>query len=554
MKKIFLIFTLLSSILFPLSYQYNGQTFSIEDKKIEKAVNMGINNFVQQYGDDINEEELKTLIINNLLEQEVLLHSSFGKKILIPTKDVEEQFNIIKSEYSDDISFYKALQSQGFTKATLLKELENNLKLEKVRVAIESQAKVTEEELKSYYEENKSNSFFIDKSYEDIKGDIKESLLDKKKGEALRYFIESEKTKVILQKNSSYSNYYSKVVYEKEGFKFTNVDLANKKIMIRIQGISDDELLNEMAKEGIDKELNVVKEAKKLKLKISENLAKEDIISAYREAYQKNLVSTTKVTEKELKEYFAKNADKYFIPELYNVNIIEISIFPSISEKIEAREKAQKVLNLALDGEDFSELAKQYSDDGSAEEGGKLGWFPRGEMVQPFEDEAFNGKVGEVVPYLVETEFGYHLIKVEDKKEDNSEINASHILIIPIITSVGIGEATKKVVELIEKIKSGETTFEKVVKEFSTMPETFEFKNIKKGEYIQGVGSDTLLTDAIYSSKVNELNYVVGDRVYIFIKTKHTNAVEPTLENSLERVKYDLVREKIGARLSEIFQ
>lgn len=554
MKKILLVFMILFNFTFSFTYQYNGQTFSIEDKKIEKAFNIGIDNFIQQYGEYINGEELKILIFSNILEQEVLLNSSFGKKIIIPTKDVEEQFNTVKSEFSDDISFYKALQFEGLTKVTLLKEIENNLKLEKVREAIESQVKVTENELKSYYEENKFNSFFIDKSYEDIKGDIKESLLAKKKGEALRYFIESEKSKVILQKNSSYSNYYSKVVYEKEGFKFTNVDLANKKIMIRIQGVSDEELLNEIAKEAIDIELKVVKEAKKLKLKIPEKLSKDDQISAYREAYQKYLINTTKVPEKEIEEYFNTNTDKYFIPEMYDIKLIELAIVPSDFEKSEAREKAQSILNLALEGENFSELAKQYSEDGSAQNGGQLGWFSRGQMVEPFEDECFSGKVGKVVPHLVETEFGYHIIKVEDKKSDGSEVYASHIIITPKISDVTIQGTTKKIQELMKEIKSGETTLEKVSKDFSIMPDTLNFKNIKKGAYIEGVGQDNLLLDAISSSKLNELSYVIGERAFIFIKTRHINSVEPTLENSIERVKYDLVREKVGEKLSEMYK
>jgi len=552
MKKILLLFTLLSSFIFPLTYQYNGGNYTIDDKKIEKAFILGIDNFIQQYGDDIDEEELKVLIFNNILEQEVLLNSTFSKKIVIATKDIEEQFNTVKSEFTDDISFYKVLQSQGFTKASLLKELENNLKLEKVRLSIETQAKVTEEELKAYYEENRYNSFFINKPYEEIKSDIKESILTAKKGEVLRYFIETEKSKIILQKKSSYSRYYPKIVYEKVGFQFTNVDLANKKIMFRMEGLLDEALLNKTVKAGIDKKLIIVEEAKKLKLKIPENLSNEDKILAYIDAYQKHIIKTTKIPEKELKEYFEKNTNKYFIPENYDIKLIELAIVPSASDKYQAEEKAQEILNLALGGEDFSQLAKQYSEDGSAQDGGELGWFSRGQMVQPFEDESFNGEVGKVVPHLVETEFGYHIIKVEDKKSDDFEVNARHILIMPKVGKVTIEETTKNIQKLIEKIKIGESTFEIVAKDFSIMPDTVDFKDIKKGEYIQGVGENSFLTESISSSKLHEINYVIDDRAFIFIKTRHANSVEPTFENSLERVKYDLVREKVGAKLSEM--
>jgi len=152
----------------------------------------------------------------------------------------------------------------------------------------------------------------------------------------------------------------------------------------------------------------------------------------------------------------------------------------------------------------------------------------------------------------VETEFGYHIIKVEDKKSDDFEVNARHILIMPKVGKVTIEETTKNIQKLIEKIKIGESTFEIVAKDFSIMPDTVDFKDIKKGEYIQGVGENSFLTESISSSKLHEINYVIDDRAFIFIKTRHANSVEPTFENSLERVKYDLVREKVGAKLSEM--
>lgn len=554
MKKIILMFLFIFGTTFSLTYQSNGKKFSIDDRVIEKTFSRSISNSSMQYYDEIEKEELKLLIFNNLLEQEILLNSSFAKKIIIPKKDIEEQFNLVRNGFPDNISFYKALKSDGFTKITLLKELENDIKLEKVKLAIESQAKVTEEEIKAYYNENEYNSYFINKPYEEIKSDIKESILERKRGEILRYFIESEKEIIIPQKNSSYSKYFSKVVYEKKGFKFTNVDLANKKLMFRNEDLSDEDVLDNIVKTGIDKKLLIVQEAKKLNIKILNTLSKEDKILAYIDGYQKYLIGSIKVSEDELKEYFEENRDRYFIPQIYDIELMELAVVPSNSDKIEAKKKAQEILKFALAGEDFSNLAKQYSEDGSAEDGGNLGWFSKGQMVQSFEDEAFNGKAGKVIPYIVETEFGYHIIKIEDKSTDNFEVNASHILITPKISNETIQETTKKVTELIEKIKTGNTTFENIVKNFSITPDRYDFKNIKKGEYIEGIGTVPLLDEAISSSKINELSYAIGDRAFIFMKTRHNNEIEATFENSLYRVKYDLVREKAGQILNEMFQ
>lgn len=90
---------------------------------------------------------------------------------------------------------------------------------------------------------------------------------------------------------------------------------------------------------------------------------------------------------------------------------------PEAWEAAEAR--AEEILSL-LDGMDFAEAAKTYSDDGSAEAGGDLGFISRGQTVQPFEDAVFSMEIGEVSG-LVKSEFGYHIIKVTDKKTAEGE-------------------------------------------------------------------------------------------------------------------------------------
>jgi len=84
--------------------------------------------------------------------------------------------------------------------------------------------------------------------------------------------------------------------------------------------------------------------------------------------------------------------------------------------KDEARAKAQSILDRVHKGEDFAKLAQEYSDDpGSKTKGGDLGYFSKGMMTPPFEQAAFSLKPGEVSG-LVETEFGFHIIKVEDHR------------------------------------------------------------------------------------------------------------------------------------------
>lgn len=86
------------------------------------------------------------------------------------------------------------------------------------------------------------------------------------------------------------------------------------------------------------------------------------------------------------------------------------------SEDKSVKAKAQKVLDRIKKGEEFATLAKQYGSDGTKSLGGDLGWFSKGQMVKEFESAAFALSAGELAPELVKTEFGYHIIKVDERK------------------------------------------------------------------------------------------------------------------------------------------
>lgn len=553
MKKIIIVMILLVITIFPLDYRYNGKKLVISDDKIEKAFENSINNFRQQYGNDINLDEIKTLVFINVLEQEILLNSSYANSIKISDSEVEKAISEIKEGFFDSMTYYETLEKQGFTKESLFEEVKENILLNKTKEKIYSTVKISKSEVENFYKENKYSTYFIGFTYEDVRKEITESLLEKKKGEALRYFIENETKKIVFSKTSKYSKYFPKIVYKKAGFDFTNIDFANRKIMGRIQGITDEETLEKMVKEGIDNELKIVTKAKEAQVEIDEALSRDDKISAYREAYQRHLIEATKVTEKEIKEYFKLNKEKYFIPETCDVNLIELPIEILDEDKKIIKDKAQQILNLALSEDDFGELARKYSEDGSAQDGGNLGWFSKGQMIKTFEKVSFEGEIGKVVPYLVETEFGYHIVKVNDRKMDGSEVNASHILLLLLPLENSKFGTEKKVKDIIEQINNKKLTFSEAAK-YSIIEGKYEFKNIKKGRYIENIGENELLEEAIFSSRVNELSYFVGDEAYIFVKTKQSSELEPTLENSMERVKYDLVRDIVSEKLLKVYK
>ncbi|MBA2847769.1 hypothetical protein G4V39_07005 [Thermosulfuriphilus ammonigenes] len=136
------------------------------------------------------------------------------------------------------------------------------------------------------------------------------------------------------------------------------------------------------------------------------------------ELIRRQIIDKTEINDAEARKYYQENKAQFSQPERIKARHILIAVEDpaSADSKKAAREKAEKILARVRAGEDFAELAKKYSDDpGSREKGGDLGFFSRGQMIEPFEKAAFSLKVGEISG-LVESPFGYHIIKVEERQ------------------------------------------------------------------------------------------------------------------------------------------
>lgn len=128
--------------------------------------------------------------------------------------------------------------------------------------------------------------------------------------------------------------------------------------------------------------------------------------------------SKVAVTPEQVTDFYAKNPDQFLEPERVRASHILISIPENAdaAARAEARQKAEQILKDVTAGQDFGALAKEHSQDpGSAVNGGDLGFFQQGQMVGPFNDAAFSLAPGSTSD-LVETNFGYHIIRVAEKE------------------------------------------------------------------------------------------------------------------------------------------
>ena len=134
------------------------------------------------------------------------------------------------------------------------------------------------------------------------------------------------------------------------------------------------------------------------------------------------------------------------------------------SNKSTVRTEANRILNLLRSGSDFEETARTYSQDGSASNGGDLGWFTDGMMVKPFQDAVFSRRRSGLIPRIIETDFGFHIINVTYPKTRTSYFVAN--ISKDILPSDNTRNNIYRSAELFKlDIKSTEDVFSEYLKE-----------------------------------------------------------------------------------------
>jgi peptidyl-prolyl cis-trans isomerase SurA len=194
---------------------------------------------------------------------------------------------------------------------------------------------------------------------------------------------------------------------------------------------------------------------------------------------QSNLTKNVKATPQDVKKYFASlPSDSIpYVPLQVEAQII--TFYPNVPKqeiedvKARLREYADRVNN----GEaDFSTLAIMYSEDGSNMQGGELGFHGRADFVPEFSNVAFNLSDPKKVSRIVETEYGFHIIQLIEKRGD--QVNVRHILLRPHVSSADLEDSRVRLDSLRKEIVRGRFTFEEAAQYASHDKDTRNNKGI----------------------------------------------------------------------------
>ncbi len=249
--------------------------------------------------------------------------------------------------------------------------------------------------------------------------------------------------------------------------------------------------------------------------------------------------SEVKITDKQVRDYYEENREIFRQEKEVRARHILFKLDQSASEEEEkrVREKASMVLEKARKGEDFSNLAKKYSEGPTAQKGGDLGFFSEGRMVKPFEEAAFKMKKGEISE-LVRTRFGYHIIKVEDVKEERQRtLDEVREEIKKTLTNMASTDlAHEKALSLIDQMP-----YDVVLEEYAERQKvsTRQSGYFSSNEPIPDIGGDDKLRKSIFSFEKNDVSDVLefGGKFYIIQVVDKKASHLPELEDVKEKVK-----------------
>lgn len=288
-----------------------------------------------------------------------------------------------------------------------------------------------------------------------------------------------------------------------------------------------------------------------------ENLTLKDLKRRYRQEVRNQLlkdrlvqkrVAKVNVSAKAVKDFYEMYKDS--IPEqAQSVHLAHILLTVELTQATldSLRAKLENIRKEAISGADFATLAAKYSEDPTAKTGGDLGFFQKGELDPEFEKAAFSLKIGEISG-VIQSQFGFHLIKLEEKKGD--QIRARHILLIAKPSEKDLGEAKRRADSLYQAIQNG-ADFGELANKFSEDEES----RVQNGDlgWFPVPQLEPVFQEALRDLKVGEYSPPVESRfgLHIFKMAEKKESRKISLENDWDTIKEMARRYKTNLEIQD---
>ena len=250
-----------------------------------------------------------------------------------------------------------------------------------------------------------------------------------------------------------------------------------------------------------------------------------------------------KLEDQRIEYYYEDNLEKFKVEKEIKARHILFRVSPEASEEEEnkIKEKALSVLEEARKNKDFAALAKKYSEGPTAEKGGDLGYFSRGRMVEPFEDVAFGMEKGEISD-LVRTEFGFHIIKVEEIKEARTK---------------PFEEVKKQIERTLLNHESGVLAYNRAIDLLDHLPYDVDLARyaeennvpmrvtgfFSQDQPVPGIGGDVKFRESLFALDKGDVSQMVelNNKYYIIQVVDKQASYLPEIEEVSANVKNDFI-------------
>ncbi len=512
---------------------------------------------------NLPDDVLKEYLIKTLIDRKVLATSAKGLKVKVGNSEINKQIADMEKQVGGKSKFAQYIMANGYNLATFKEQLKNEMTISKVQEKIQSQIKISDEEIKKTYERYQYTNF-LDQTFEEAKPQIVEALTTEEATSILSSFIVKQLDKAKIEFNSQeYKALYDKtkaVIVEKEGYKFTKANLNEMVIQGFFSGQGGySERLVDSAKSIMEQNLsNLVdrmKKAKEVGIKGNPELVGLFELGDYSKKYYNYIIDTYKPTDAEMQAKFNANRNLYNIQNTIAGYVVGQDYEASEKDWATLKNKAEEVKK-TVTKENFATKAKELSQDpGSAVNGGSLGENTDiTGFVPEFAEAIKKAKAGDIVG-PIKTQFGYHIIYVKAKDSKNENLaTVSHILLTPTISDESKTEINKKIAELKTQLDTKKVSWEQVnTQDKFNFAIKEQFKKLSKSDSIPGIGTDSALLAKLFAAKVGEtIEHKAQFGSFLLIKTKEVPFKEVSFNDVKERIRLELAFEYANKTIGNI--